>query len=100
MSIAELLIARATATRIVLPGSPGASHLRLISIYGVQAPCCQEVTWPLAGSPRPAPAGAGLWSSLGGMEPAGSLLGLLEILVAGAPEDDTARHASDRDGDV
>jgi hypothetical protein len=42
VSIAALLIARATATQIVLPGSPGASHLRLISKYVSQAPCCQE----------------------------------------------------------
>ena len=34
------------------------------------------------------------------MKPYGDLLGLLEILLAGAPEDDTARHPPDRDGDV
>src|SRR6266850_1758864 len=83
-------------TRIVLPGSPRASHLRLIIIYGAQAPWCQEgITFLLAGSPRPAPSGASLWSSPAGLQPAGGLLGLLGILIAGAPEDDTARHASD-----
>src|SRR6266850_1497270 len=46
---------------------------------------------PLAGSPRPAPRG---------LEPAGGLLGLLRILLAGAPEDDTAGHALRRDRHV
>ncbi len=52
----------------------------------------------LAGAPRLAASGAGLWLSLGGLaglsprlEVAGGLLGLLEILRAGAPEDHT-RH--------
>jgi hypothetical protein len=46
----------------------------------------------LAGAPRSAPSGAGLWSSPGGLpclsprlEPAGRLLGLLEIFLAGVP---------------
>jgi hypothetical protein len=57
----------------------------------------------LAGSPRAAPSGAGLWQWLRlarGLESAGHLLRLLRILLAGAPEDDAARHAPDRDGDV
>jgi hypothetical protein len=46
--IAALPMARATATRIVLPESPKASHLRRRSIYGAQAPSCQEkVSEPL-----------------------------------------------------
>ena len=40
-----------------------------LPLYGAQAPSCQEnVTWPLAGFPRPAPCGASLLSSLGGLE--------------------------------
>jgi hypothetical protein len=42
VSIAALLIARTTAIRIVLPGSPGASHLLLICIYVSQPRGCQE----------------------------------------------------------
>jgi hypothetical protein len=38
--------------------------------------------------------------ALGGLKAAGGLLGLLEILLAGAPEDDTARHAPHRERDV
>jgi hypothetical protein len=60
----------------------------------------------LAGAPRLAPSGAGLWLSLCGMllppapQPAGGLLGLLEILLAGAPENDAAGHTPDRNRDV
>jgi hypothetical protein len=36
----------------------------------------------------------------GRLEAASSPLGLLEIRLAGAPEDDAAGHASDRDGNV
>jgi hypothetical protein len=43
ISITALLMARTTATPIVLPGSPGASHLRLISLDGAQVLYCQEV---------------------------------------------------------
>jgi hypothetical protein len=43
ISIAALLMARATATQIVRPGSPGASHLRLVSLDGAPAPCGQEI---------------------------------------------------------
>jgi hypothetical protein len=66
---------------------------------------CTFVGEGLAGAPRPAAAGASRWS-LGGLlllpapQSAGGLLGLLEILFAGAPEDDTAGHAPDRDGYV
>ena len=42
VSIAALLMARATATQIVLPGSPRASHSRLIFIYVAQSRGCQE----------------------------------------------------------
>jgi hypothetical protein len=52
---------------------------------------------PLPGHPRPAPAGAGHWSSLGSLQPAGGLLGLLEILLAGAPENHAPGHAPDGD---
>src|SRR5919108_3710507 len=55
---------------------------------------------PLAGAPRPAPAGVSLWSLPNSLQPAGRLLGLLAILVARAPENHTAGHAPDRDGDV
>ena len=57
----------------------------------------------LAGLPRWAASGAGLWSSLSSLllppapQSAGGLPGLLEIFIAGAPEDDTARHGPDRD---
>jgi hypothetical protein len=37
---------------------------------------------------------------LAGLQPAGSLLGLLEIRLARAPKDHAAGHAPDRDGDV
>jgi hypothetical protein len=52
-----------------------------------------------------APSGAGLWSRRGLLLPpapqaAGRLLGLLEIVIRGAPEDDTARHPPDGAGDV
>ena len=40
-----------------------------------------------------------MWRLPSGLEPAGGLLGLLEILLARAPEDDAAGHAPDRDGD-
>jgi hypothetical protein len=56
--------------------------------------------------PPPASAGAGLWSSLARLlrppapQLAGGLLGLLEILVARAPEDDAAGYAPDGNGDV
>lgn len=62
-----------------------------------------QTAFSLAGSSRSAPAGTGLWSSLGRLllppapQLAGGLLGLLEILVAGAPEDDAARDAADGD---
>jgi hypothetical protein len=54
----------------------------------------------LARSPRPAPSGAGLWSSLGCLEPGTDLFGLLDILVRGAPENDASGHTPDRDKDV
>src|SRR5918999_2673921 len=62
-----------------------------------------------AAMPLPPPALTGTspspWS-LGGLllppapQLAGGLLGLLEIFLAGAPEDDAAGHAPDGDGDV
>jgi hypothetical protein len=71
-------------------------------MYGAQAPYGQEkVTEPfLAGSPQPAPGGPNLWSPPRGLEPAGSLLGLLEILIARAPEEQAAGHAADGDGNA
>ena len=64
-------------------------------LYGAQAPCGQEVTWPLAGSPRPAACGAGLWSPPRRLQSVGHLLGLLEILLARAPEDEASGDFSD-----
>jgi hypothetical protein len=50
--IAARLMAWATATRIVPPESPKASHLRRLAIYGAQAPSGQaKVTEPLSGFP-------------------------------------------------
>jgi hypothetical protein len=48
---------------------------------------------------RLAPSGAGLWASLGGLEPAGGLLGLLDILITRAPEEQASGHAPDGHGD-
>jgi len=44
--------------------------------------------------------GAGAAVALGSLEAAGGLLGLLEILLARAPEDDAAGHAPHRERDV
>jgi hypothetical protein len=41
-----------------------------------------------------------LWRLPSGLKPSGDLLSLVEIFIAGAPEDDAAGHAPDRDGDV
>src|SRR5262245_249490 len=51
----------------------------------------------LAGSPRPAPSGANLWSPPAGLQPAGDLLGLLRIFLARAPEDEATGDFSDGD---
>jgi hypothetical protein len=56
--------------------------------------------FPLAGCPRPAPAGAALWSLSRRLQSAGDILGLLEIFLAGAPEEQAAGHTADGDGDV
>ena len=66
------------------------------------AACCGD-----AALCAPASALASLPSPLGGLaclspclEPAGGLLGLLDVFLAGAPEEQPAGHAPDRDRDV
>ena len=52
---------------------------------------------PLAGAPGSAPSGAGLWSLLGGLQPGPDLFGLLEILLAGTPEEQASGDPPDGD---
>lgn len=54
----------------------------------------------LAGAPRPAAAGATLWLPPNRLQPAGGLLGLPDIFIAGAPEEQPAADAADGDGDA
>ena len=51
----------------------------------------------LAGAPRLAPLGASLWSPPAGLQSAGYLVRLLEILLARAPEDEATGDFSDGD---
>jgi hypothetical protein len=80
----------------IIQHTPGPAFVQCLVIHsravGVLTSFCSLA---LTGPPRLTPSRTTLWLSLGGLEPAGRLLGLLEVLLTRAPEDHAAGRAPD-----